>query len=57
MEATDGCEGNEEILCRGSDCNDLSFLFRMSNDVMVSVLSYLCTHCNYYLCNYQHMPH
>ena len=42
MEATDGCEGNEEILCRGSDCNDLSFLFRMSNDVMVSVLSYLC---------------
>ena len=41
MIATYEFEGSEKRLCRSSDSDDRSFLFRMSNDLMTSVLSYL----------------
>ena len=41
MIATDESEENEKGLCRCSDYDDRSFLFRTSNDLMTSMLSYL----------------
>ena len=41
MLTADGGEGNRKRQCCSSDSDDRSFLFRGSNDVMTSVLSYL----------------
>ena len=41
MVTADGCEGNGKRVCCSSDSDDRSFLFRGSNDLMTSVLSYL----------------
>ena len=42
MRATYGCEGNERRVCHSFGPDDRSLLFRTSNDLMVSILSYLC---------------
>ena len=41
MFTADGCEGNGKRQCCSCDSDDRSFLFRGSNDLMTSVLSYL----------------
>ena len=41
MKATKGSKRNQKRLCYNSDTYDGSFLFRTSNDLMTSILSYL----------------
>ena len=41
MTATDGSEGNEKRFCYSLASDDGSSLFRTSNDLMLSIISYL----------------
>ena len=39
--ATDRSKASDKRLCHSSDSDDRSFLFRTSNDLMISILNYL----------------